>query len=59
MTTGRSERLEIASGNFESGKVLLEIPEGSKLCTFRYRVNVYDADNQIYDSEIMDVTIRA
>ena len=59
ITTGRSERLEIASGNFESGKVILEIPEGAKLCTFRYRVNVYDADNQIYDSEIMDVTIRA
>ena len=59
ITTGQSERLEIAPGNFESGMVLLEIPEGSSLCTFRYRVNVYDSNNQIYDSEIMDVTIRA
>jgi len=59
ITTGRSERLEISPGGFESGKVLLEVPQGSSLCTYRYRVNVYDADNKIYDSEIMDVTIRA
>ena len=59
ITTGRSEQLEIAPGNFESGKILLEIPEGARLCTFRYRVKVYQEDNTIYDSEIMDVTIRA
>ena len=59
ITTGRSERLEIASGGFEAGRVRIEVPDGAKLCTFRYRVKVYQADNSIYDSEIMDVTIRA
>jgi len=59
ITVGRSERLEIPTGEIETGRVRIEIPDGAKLCTFRYRVNVYGADNTIYDSVRMDVTIRA
>ena len=59
MVTGRAEsNIEIASGDFTSTKVLFEIPAGSPLCTIRYRINV-KADNQIYFSEIMDVTVEA
>jgi len=59
LTVGRTESLEIPSGEIETGRVRIEVPSGAKLCTFRYRVNVYQGDNIIYDSVRMDVTIRA
>ncbi|MFA4960659.1 MAG: hypothetical protein WC548_03255 [Candidatus Pacearchaeota archaeon] len=59
MVTGRTEKLEIAPGESEAGKVLIEIPDGTNLCTFRYRVNVKQADGKIYDSDFVDVTIKA
>jgi len=58
IVTGRAESLEIAPGEFTSGKVLIEIPEGSSLCTFRYRINV-GAGGNAYASELMDITIKA
>lgn len=59
MSTGRAEdNINLAPGEFVSGKVLLEVPEGSTLCTFRYRINVLYG-GQAYASELMDVTIRA
>ena len=59
MVTGRSEdKIKIASGDFTYTKVLFEIPVGSPLCTIRYRVNI-KMNNQIYASEIMDVTVQA
>jgi len=57
--TGGSGSLSIASGKFEAVKVTFEVPDGSKLCTFRYKVKVYKDNNEIYDEDIMDVTIRA
>jgi len=57
--TGGSGDLSIASGKFEAVKVTFEVPDGAKLCTFRYKVKVYDDNDQIYDEDIMDVTIRA
>ncbi len=59
ISTGRSEdNIDLAPGEFISGKVLLTIPEGSTLCTFRYRINVKHG-SQSYAKELMDVTIRA
>jgi hypothetical protein len=59
IVTGRAEdQIPIASGDFVSSKVLLNIPVGSPLCTVRYRVNVR-ANNADYASELMDVTIEA
>ena len=58
IVTGRTEKLEIAPGQFEAGKILVEVPEGSKLCTFRYRVNVKQSNGAIYDSDFIDVTIK-
>ena len=59
ISTGRAEdNMGLASGEFVSTKVLLEIPEGSALCTFRYRINV-KYGGQPYASELMDVTIGA
>ncbi len=59
ISTGRSEEnIGLAPGEFISGKVLLNVPEGSTLCTFRYRINVMYG-GQSYASELMDVTIRA
>ena len=59
ITTGRAEdNIDLSSGGFTSGKVLLNVPEGSALCTFRYRINVMYG-GQSYASELMDVTIKA
>ena len=59
ISTGRAEdNIELAPGEFTSGKVLLMIPDGTPLCTFRFRVNVkYGQD--AYQSELMDVIIKA
>lgn len=57
MSTGRAETdIGLAPGEFVSGKVLLTVPEGSRFCTFRYRVNVRYGESA-YASELMDVTI--
>jgi hypothetical protein len=59
IVTGQAEdRIPIASGDFASSKVLLNVPVGSPLCTLRYRVNVR-ANNADYKSELMDITIEA
>ena len=59
ISTGRSEEnIALAPGELISGKVLLTVPEGSTLCTFRYRINVMYG-GQSYASELMDVTIKA
>ena len=58
ITTGRSDKFPIATGETEAGKVLIEIPEGTSLCTFRYRINV-KANGADYDSDLIDVTIVA
>jgi len=59
ISTGRSEEnIGLAPGEFISGKVLLDVPEGSTLCTFRYRINVMYGEES-YASELMDVSIRA
>jgi len=59
IVTGRSEdNIGLAPGELISGKVLLEVPAGSTLCTFRYRINA-KYGGQAYASELMDVTITA
>jgi hypothetical protein len=58
VTTGRTDRFPIPHGELQAGKALLEIPEGTPLCTFRYRVNVKEGSTD-YASELMDVTITA
>jgi len=59
MTTGGSmENIGIPSGKFVSEKVLLTIPEGTALCTFRYGINV-NYNGKVYDSAFIDVTITA
>lgn len=59
IVTGRAEdQIMLAPGEFTSGKVLFNIPEGTALCTLRYRVNV-QADNVPYQSELFDITIKA
>ncbi len=59
ISTGRTESgIPLAPGEFTAGKVLLTIPEGSRFCTFRFRVNV-NHDTDFYASELMDVTIKA
>ena len=55
---GKSESLEIAPGQIGSGKILLNIPEGSPLCSFRYRINVRQS-NEPYASDMMDITIAS
>ena len=58
IVTGRAEdNIELAPGEFTSGKVLFYIPEGTALCTLRYRVNV-KADGNSYQSELFDITIK-
>jgi hypothetical protein len=59
ISPGRAETdIGLAPGEFVSGKVLLTIPEGSRFCTFRYRINVLYGESA-YASELMDVTIGA
>ncbi len=59
IVTGRAEtNIPIASGSQSSQKVLLNIPIGSPLCTFRLRANV-DADGEPYGTGFMDVTLKA
>jgi len=58
IVTGRTEKIPIAPGEFQAGKVLVEIPDGFPLCTFRYRINVNEGGN-VYASELVDVTIEA
>lgn len=58
ITTGRTDTLKIAPGDIGSGVVRIEIPAGSSLCTFRYRVNV-NAGTSTYATELMDVAITA
>ena len=58
IVTGRAEdNIPLAPGEFTSGKVLFSIPEGTTLCTLRYRVNV-KANSNNYQSELFDITIR-
>lgn len=59
ITVGRTGDMSIAPGETESTVVRIEIPTGSSLCTFRYKIKVYGENNNIYDSEDMDITIRA
>jgi len=59
ITVGRTEPMEIAPGEIETGRVRIEVPSGANLCTFRYLIKVYQEDKKIYDSARMDVTIRA
>ena len=59
ITTGRAEdNIDLPSGEFTSGKVLISIPAGTALCTFRYRVNVMYGGTS-YASELMDIIIKA
>lgn len=58
IVTGRAEdQIALAPGEFTAGKVLIEVPEGASLCTFRLRINVRQ-NNQDYASDFMDVTIE-
>ena len=59
IVTGRTEKdIGLAAGESVTGKVLIHVPEGTTICTFRYRVNSYYNGNN-YASELMDVTISA
>lgn len=59
IVTGRAENdIPIASGDKSTQRVILNIPKGSPLCTFRLRVNV-DSSQGFYGTEFMDVTIKA
>jgi hypothetical protein len=59
ITTGRAEKdINLAPGDFTSGKVLLSVPVGTNFCTFRYRINVM-FNNAGVASEFVDVTIKA
>jgi len=58
ISTGRAESgIPLSPGEITVGKVLLTIPTGSALCTFRFRINVRH-ENGEYASELMDVTIK-
>lgn len=59
ISTGRAENdIPIPSGDKSTQRVLLDIPVGSPLCTFRLRVNVNSALGS-YGTEFMDITIKA
>ncbi len=59
ISTGRAEsNIPIPSGATSTQRVLLDIPLGSALCTFRLRVNVDSAQGN-YGTEFMDITIKA
>lgn len=59
IVTGRAENgIQLAPGQDTAMPVLIEIPEGTILCTFRLRVNLFK-DGQQYASEPMDVTVEA
>lgn len=59
ISTGKSEEaIRVASGDKTTRKVLMTIPPGSPLCTFRLKVNV-DVDGEGYASDFMDITIKA
>lgn len=59
IATGKEERdIPIAIGDIAMGKVLLNIPVGSPLCTIRYRVNV-DAEGDAYATDFFDIEVKA
>jgi len=59
ISTGRTENdIPIPVGDLSAQKVLFNIPEGSPLCTIRFRVNV-DAEGQSYATDFFDVAIDA
>ena len=59
MVVGRAENnIPIPVGGKSTQRVLLDIPKGSSLCTFRLRVNV-NSEQGPYESEFMDITIKA
>jgi len=59
ISTGRSEQnIPLASGDFSSQKILLEIPVGAPLCTIRFRVNVNTEDGA-YATDFFDIKIKA
>jgi hypothetical protein len=58
MVTGRAESgIGIPPGEVGTGKVLIQIPEGTSPCTFRLRVNV-QKDSQGYATDIMDIVLE-
>lgn len=57
IVTGRTDSFTISPGQFDSGKVRVEVPETSSLCTFRYRINVMNG-NDPYDTDSMDITVK-
>jgi hypothetical protein len=53
LTTGAKETdIPISPGELMATKVLVKVPAGTELCTFRYRIN-----NQNYGTDIIDVTL--
>jgi len=59
IVTGRAENnIPIPSGDQSTQRVLLDIPIGSPLCTFRLRVNV-DSNEGDYGTDFMDIIIKA
>lgn len=59
IVTGRAEdNIELGAGGFTTGKILIKVPEGSALCTLRYRLNVKH-EGQNYASDLMDVVIKS
>ncbi|HJZ19134.1 MAG TPA: hypothetical protein VJ208_03450 [Candidatus Nanoarchaeia archaeon] len=58
IVTGRAENnIPIVSGSKSTQRVLLDIPAGSPLCTFRLRVNV-NSNKGTYGTEFMDIIIK-
>ena len=59
ITTGRAEdSIPIPPGDFSEQRVLFDIPEGSPLCTIRFRVNV-NVEGTAYATDFFDMKIVA
>ena len=55
ITIGDQGSLPVAPGEFEVVKVIIEIPDGTSICTFRYRIDV-TANGVSYDTAAMIIT---
>lgn len=59
ISNGRTEQnIDIPAGDIFAGKVLLNIPEGSSFCEFRYRITAKYGE-QAYATDFMDIIIRS
>ena len=58
ITVGKSEEdIPITVGDDATQKVILEIPKGAPLCTFKLRINVY-AEGEAYATDYVFITIE-